>query len=337
MSPLAPEFLFLGPISEEYCITADGRALPPMPGGGALYAAVGARLWGATVGVVARVGLDFPEHSLARLQGSGWSISLIRPTAEISGPYCFYTVGADLVPRESPPAPAYLRINQPLPKPLIGYQSPMEGHARRDRFAPLALRPEDLPRWLQGVHGAHLAPAHFLTHLSVPLRLRELGVSCITLSPSPRYMETSFREALPQVVHGLDALIVPVGVARSFFQPENLEPPEMALRLACMGCATVVLQDGLSGWFVYDARLGRRTYVPAYPSHIVNAMGAADAFSGGFLVGLVRTHDPVDAALFGSASASIALEGHGALHPLDAMPGLVEARLESLRAAVRQE
>ncbi len=337
MSRPGPEFLFLGPISEEYCITADGRALPPMPGGGALYAAVGARLWGAAVGVVARVGRDFSERSLARLQGNGWSVSLIRPTAEVSGPYCFYTLGADFIPRESPPAPAYLRINQPLPKPLLGYRSAMDGHAHRDRFAPLALRPGDLPPRLRGVRGAHLTPSHFLTHLSVPLRLRELGVTCITLSPSPRYMQPSFREALPQVVNGLEALIVPESAAHSLFQPETLQLHETASRLAAMGCATVVLQDGLSGWYVCDSKLGRRTYVPAYPARVVSAMGIADSFSGGFLVGLVRTRDPVEAALFGSASASVALEGHGALHPLDAMPGLVEARLESLRGAVRQE
>jgi hypothetical protein len=44
----------------------------------------------------------------------------------------------------------------------------------------------------------------------------------------------------------------------------------------------------------------------------------------------------VRAALHGNVSASIALEGSGAFFSLDALPGLAQARLETLKEIVRE-
>jgi hypothetical protein len=40
--------------------------------------------------------------------------------------------------------------------------------------------------------------------------------------------------------------------------------------------------------------------------------------------------------LHGSVSASLTIEGNGAFHALDALPGLAQARLDSLAGIVRQ-
>jgi hypothetical protein len=53
------------------------------------------------------------------------------------------------------------------------------------------------------------------------------------------------------------------------------------------------------------------------------------------LVGLVQTGDPVEAALRGTVSASLVIEGVGALYALASTPGLSVARLEALRGLVR--
>ena len=44
--------------------------------------------------------------------------------------------------------------------------------------------------------------------------------------------------------------------------------------------------------------------------------GAGDAFCGGFLAGLAKKHDVTKAAEMGLISASIVLEGYGALYAL---------------------
>jgi ribokinase len=67
-----------------------------------------------------------------------------------------------------------------------------------------------------------------------------------------------------------------------------------------------------------------------------NVNGAGDSYCGGFLAGLLETQDPVEAALWGSVSASMTIEGNDALFPLDATPGLANARLVALRPMLRK-
>jgi ribokinase len=62
--------------------------------------------------------------------------------------------------------------------------------------------------------------------------------------------------------------------------------------------------------------------------------GAGDAYCGGFLVGLHQTGDPLEAALMGSVSASLVIEGTGALYALEALPDLAQARLHAMRQSV---
>jgi ribokinase len=68
----------------------------------------------------------------------------------------------------------------------------------------------------------------------------------------------------------------------------------------------------------------------------MDVYGAGDSYCGGFLVGLDQTGDIVEAALRGSVSASIVIEGTGAYYALDVLPELAEARLQSLRPAVKR-
>jgi ribokinase len=75
--------------------------------------------------------------------------------------------------------------------------------------------------------------------------------------------------------------------------------------------------------------------VPAYPAKVRDVTGAGDAYCGGFLTGLAETEDPVEAALRGAVSASLVVEGVGALYALDSAAGLAQARLDSLRSSIR--
>ena len=86
---------------------------------------------------------------------------------------------------------------------------------------------------------------------------------------------------------------------------------------------------------MYDAAARRRWHVPAYPSRVVDVTGAGDAYCGGFLVGLTETGDPLEAALRGSVSASLTVEGTGALHALGGTQAQLQARLAELRSAVK--
>ncbi|MCA9947120.1 MAG: hypothetical protein KC449_26755, partial [Anaerolineales bacterium] len=59
---------------------------------------------------------------------------------------------------------------------------------------------------------------------------------------------------------------------------------------------------------------------------IADVTGAGDSFCGGFMVGLAQTGDPAQAVAYGLVSASLVIEGYGALYALsrrvEALPRL---------------
>jgi sugar/nucleoside kinase (ribokinase family) len=110
----------------------------------------------------------------------------------------------------------------------------------------------------------------------------------------------------------------------------------MAQAVSLYGCEFVVIKRGVHGQYLYDADAKRRWEIPAYPTRLADVTGAGDAFGGGFVSGFCRDYDPLEGVLRGNVSASLMLEGQGAFHPLEVMPGLGEARLSALRDLVRK-
>ena len=110
----------------------------------------------------------------------------------------------------------------------------------------------------------------------------------------------------------------------------------MAETIGSFGCELIVVKRGALGQMLYDAVSKKHWEIPAYPARLEDPTGAGDAFCGGFSAGYLKTFDPMQAVLYGSVSASLAIEGSGAFHALDALPGLAQARLEALTGQVRQ-
>ncbi|HEY70103.1 MAG TPA: carbohydrate kinase family protein [Anaerolineae bacterium] len=330
------DFVFIGGLREDYCITHEGQVHLGIVGGNAAYSAVGAAVWSASAGIISRVGSTFSRTWLAKLEDAGFDIQGVKILSEPHSNITFYAYLSAEERVDTNPASHFLRIGEKLPKQLLNYRSSTEGQDLRSGYAPLAVRPEDLSNRLKFSRGAHLAPADFLTHVTLPHRLRELGVSLITLDPSERYMQPSFSKDLPGIMRDLDAFLPSETDARALFKPEELDGWEMAEALGAMGCRYVVIKRGARGQLVWDQLAKRRFMVPAYPARVRDVTGAGDAFCGGFLVGLDETGDVVEAALRGNISSSLTIEGTGALYALDAWPGITQARLASLRLSVKK-
>jgi 1D-myo-inositol 3-kinase len=75
---------------------------------------------------------------------------------------------------------------------------------------------------------------------------------------------------------------------------------------------------------------GRTTWVGVHPARQVDPTGAGDVFAAGFLLGLARGEEPVEAARLGSAAASIVVEGRAG----EALPRVGEAWVRALRVPV---
>lgn len=331
-----PKYLFVGGLREDYCITAGQRLISGALGGNAVYSAVGARVWAEDIGILSRVGNNFPLAWLKRLEDSGIDTSWVHVLDEPQQSITFYVYISPEERVDTNPLMHFARIKKSMPKELIGYKNSTIGQDSREEYFPLTVRPSDLGELSFAPTGVHMAPAEFLTHSTLPYSLRKNGAQFITLDPSVRYMNPDFRNDIPKLMKGVDAFLPSEMEAESYFAPRSPGIWEMAERFGAMGCSYIVLKLGASGQAVFDVTTGQKWEIPAYPAKIRDVTGAGDAFCGGFLVGLVETGNPLEAALMGSVSASLTVEGTGALFSLGRTPGLANSRLEALRAGTRR-
>jgi len=336
MSHESPQMVFIGPLRQDYVIGPQKDIYFAQPGGSAMYAAVGARVWGSEpVAIVSRVGEDFPQSWLEQLESKGISCEAVRVLPAAPPSQAFYEYRSDGEVNEREPRLACARAGVALPKELLAYTPPGADEDVRDRFSPLAIRPEDLPSSHRQVRAAYLAPAHIVTHQTLPAPLHSGGTTTIALSPSPRYLRPTSLPLLRSLLPGISVFMVSERMARGLFRDSSRDLAEIARRLGAYGCPLVVVMEEAGGQVVYRDGATSPATLPAYPAERRNPVGAEGAFAGGFLAGLRLTYDPLQAALYGNVSASLSVEGPGALFALSRMKGLAEARLEWLRAQVR--
>ncbi len=336
MSKATPEFAVVGGLREDYFITPSGEARIREIGGNAIYAAVGAALWRKPVGLIARVGENYPSDWIKLFAERGFDTRGIKVVSGWHDTRTFYAYFSLAERVDTDPAGHFARIGQPLPLELKDYTSSTEGQEDRQKFGVLAVRPTDVPAAFNEARGLHIAPCDYLTQRTLPEAMRAAGIKIITCDPSVRYMQPGQKSDVAGVVRGLDAFLPSEMELQSYYRSEAIDLWEAAAELGAMGCRCVVIKRGPNGALVYHPETGGRWHVPAYSVTVRDVTGAGDAFCGGFNVGLADTGDPVEAALRGAVSASITLEGTGALNGLDAHPDLPQARLTHLRESVRK-
>jgi ubiquinone/menaquinone biosynthesis C-methylase UbiE len=109
------------------------------------------------------------------------------------------------------------------------------------------------------------------------------------------------------------------------------DPAAIAADLLADGVGCVILRMGARGSLV-ALQGGVYHWIPAFPvNKIVDVTGAGNAYCGGFLVGLEVSGDYLQAGLYGTVSASLALGQFGALYPFEAAQQQATDRLEQIR------
>jgi ribokinase len=333
--PFAPvKFAVVGGLREDTCITPRGDVHLRKLGGNAVYAAVGARLWSERVGLVARVGSNYPLEWLDIIAAHGIDTAGVTIAPHPLDTRTFY---AYLTPEErddTNPQAHFARLGQPLPPDLIGYATSTAGQEDRNNLSPLGVRAEDIPPTYRAADAFHLSPFDFGVHYHLPPWLRRQGIRSLTADPSVRYMQPRFAADVRHMLQSLDAFLPSEMETRGFFAEPLDDLWTAAEAFGALGARIVVLKLGARGQYVYETAGARRWHVPAYPAAVVDVTGAGDAYCGGFMVGLAETGDPLEAALRGSVSASLVIEGFGALYALETGPALAPRRVEELRHAV---
>jgi sugar/nucleoside kinase (ribokinase family) len=339
MERATPLYLVLGRLTRDYVLLPSGEPLLDIPGGSALYAAVGLAIWEPQPppALIARVGEDYPQDWLENFQHHGLNVQGVRVLPEAVDLRTFTAIINRTTRNFDDPVAHFARQGLPFPKALLGYRAP-QGPVldSRTRLLPVSLRPADIPEGLMDANAAHLCPLDYLTHSLMPALMRQAEFTTVTLDPSPGYMNPAYWGDVPALLTGLTAFLPSEDEMRSLFQSRTNDLWEMAEALSAYGCEIIVIKCGERGQLLYDAATHSRWEIPPYPARLSNPIGAGDAFCGGFLAGYRRTYDPLQAVLYGNISASLVVEGNLPTYALEALPGLQEARLESLRQLVRK-
>lgn len=302
MTPTAngPQLVVVGNLLLDDVVYADGSTRMGQPGGAALYAALGAALWGVPVGIVSRLGQDYPTEIIAALGARG---------VEVAG-------------GGGPPGPTL--------RTWLLY----EGRRRRvvhrldgpdhDAVSP---RPAEMPaNWRPAA--IHLAPMPWVVQRDwiealAPRRSLHLSADPYELLTEDRVDEWR------RVFGAIDTLFLSEDEMQV---PTGLERPEPVLdRLGANAprLDSILYKQGASGGMAWRARAPALGWSPRVES-LVDPTGAGDAFAGGVLAGRLRGEPLRHRLTRGVVAAGYALSAAGADGLLRAEPAEAAARLRAL-------
>lgn len=328
---MPPQFLVFGNLTREFLLPAEGQPRLDVAGGSLLYAAAGLKVWESDIGLVGRVGGDYPRAWLNDFKSRGFDTMGIKILPQKLDLREFLSYNEHFETSNANPITQFARRGMTFPKSLLGYQ-PVE---EREADEAKKLLVTDIPGEYLSARAALLCPMNLSTQNQLIAGLKRGNIHSFILDPLPANMTPRARRELPALLNGVTALLLSQEEMRNLFWGETHDLWKMAEAVSLYGCEYVVIKCGAQGQLLYMAGMKRRVEIPAYPARIADPGGAGNAFDGGFLAGYCKNYDPLEGVFYGSVSASLKLEGSGAFSPLEVMPGLAEARLNAVKGLAR--
>jgi ribokinase len=272
--------------------TVAGSGFSVGPGGKGSNQAVAAARAGAKVSFISKIGRDtFGDLALKTYEDAGVTAMLT-------------------VMDDQPTGAAFIYVNDSTgDNAIIVYA----GAAGTIGFADVEAARETIAR--SAVFVTQLEQPATAAHQALDIA-RQAGVTTI-FNPAPA-------NAFPAEIYGLCDYIVPNETEAAALVGFSLETLDDAKRagdvLLSRGVGAAVITLGRRGVLVHAA--GQSVHVPAVScGPVIDTTGAGDAFVGGFAAALARGSAPLDAVLFGCATAGIAVTRRGTA---PAMPTLAE-------------
>jgi len=286
---LSPELVVLGNLLVDDVVFPDGRTRMGEPGGATLYAALGAALWGVSVGLVSIIGDDYPPQTLEALRTRGVELALRR----LDGPG--------------------------LRSWLLYEDHRRQIVLRQDRpsHAAVSPGPAEIPAAWRDAGAFHLAPMPFHVQQTLVADLPRPAGAILSLDP--------FLILRPDTAEAWRSLVPAVDI---FFLSQDEDELGEAAVHAMVGPRSrfVLWKRGARGGHLWDARSGGGIDWAPRAELVIDSTGAGDAFAGGFLAGLLNGDEPERALERGVVSASFAIADYGPAALLAATPDQAAAR-----------
>ncbi len=331
-----PKYIVAGPLQREFVILPDGAHRMDYLGGGGIFAAAGLGLWDGPVGLLCRVGEDYPRSWLDDFYKYNLDSRGVRILKEMVDLRSFFGYTDRQTYETGSPVGFFARHNLPFPTILLNYKSPGDFKDDLNSLLPTSPRANDIPPEYLDASAIHLCSMDYLSQNLLQPALRSGNQKTITAEAGSSYLLPENWSKLASIVSGLAAYIVKEAPLRLFFRSRSGEIPEMAEAIAEMGCEMVIVQLADGNKLLFEKSTRKKWLIPAYPVEKCNWHHASSAYGGGFLAGYQITYDPVEAALRGEISESMASEGLHPFYLFDSLPGLADARLSVLREMVER-
>jgi sugar/nucleoside kinase (ribokinase family) len=255
-------------------------------GGGALYSAIGARIWNDHVGIHSVAGQKYIESVTSQIAQSGLDVAGVN---SIEGN------GLELwVLHETETE------KQQLPKLTSSTAQEMDSGRK------------PLPEAYRGSLGFHIAPqspagsiANVRSLSSLPGRpIVTLDILADLYIDASQYLDLSFMESITAFIPSQEEV-------HRIWRPSNLSDWMREQAATYNRCITVKL--GGRGSLVCEGSQNSILHVPALNVEVLDTTGAGDSYCGGFLAGLVAGKPMVECAAMGTVSASYVVQACGAL------------------------
>ncbi|SRR5579884_238893 len=327
----ALDVVFLGGVRVDHAITASGEAAGPVEGGNCLFAAAGARLWGMTVAVVTRVRSPWPDAWTMRAVAAGINMEAVHSVPGSGGLSSYFRYDEDgqrrSLGRGEWVAAAGTVLREELGEPAPHTPEYEEAHAA---VTPCGAE-VPAPFWEAPVLGFLTAPlANQWSWLTELARQHKTGTGpkpLVLLDPYSTYMREASDGTLRRLFRQVDIVLPSEAELKSRYPGRTAQAA--ASQLVTLGARTVVAKLGAQGSIVTSP--DGSTLIPAFPVKAKDPTGAGDAFAGGLAAGWLETGDVVQAALYGTVSASFVVEDFGLFHTFGRTRAEAEQRLRILR------
>jgi len=271
-----------GHLSIDYIRPPRVNAFKKAIGGSPAYVSFAARKLGARVGVISKVGEDFPKAYVSMLKRSAvdlFGLEMVQNSRTTSFALEYYTESRRLSLKSRAP-------------PITLEDVQLEFEAKAIHVAPIAseISSEVVDALRKKADVLSLDPQGFLRKFNAKGRT------------SPKKWNAD------EVLELVDVYKSSLPEIRAVAGKSNLKV--MMKRVADYGLKIVIVTLGAKGAaFLFDKTFHHIPSIP--PKRLIDPTGAGDVFAGAFLAEYARKKDPLWCACVGSAAASFKVETFG--------------------------
>jgi sugar/nucleoside kinase (ribokinase family) len=298
---MSASYFAIGNVSIDDLVFVDGTTMWCVPGGNAIYSALGMAVWGERPQVIAPIGPEYPVDALNE------RIDLTR---------C-----------------------RRLDRTLRDWGLYEEDGTRQFIFRTKTRNWIDFCPTPDDLDGGpytycHLAPLPWSLHMELAGLLRARGAELISVDPDDRRLSEVSRADLKKLLGLVDLFLPSRQDAEAIFPGRPPLDALKALRDLAPEVPVVMIKCGSAGAIAHERDAREYIAVPAVAQEMIDETGAGDSFCGACLVGFARNRDVAGAVACATVSASFAVEGVGPSALVGAPAEIAEQRLSRLRSSI---